>query len=127
MKGLLEQNIHLVIECAFPECRHRVRWRAVEAVERLGPDCTIEQAKRRLKCGRCGRLGRDKWLSVHPCTLDQGAASARWQHARGLESGNPVAWDLEESLAMYRQLLGGGELGGDGPVQWPVDGPSNDA
>jgi hypothetical protein len=128
MRDLLAINQHLVISCSYGGCTHKARWTAVEACERLGPDCTVIDATRRLRCAACG--GRGKWghLSVHACTLDEAAWSAREAAVRGVIRGaaaTPEA-ELEERLASLRKLVGrGNSLGGDGPVQWPVDGRSN--
>lgn len=117
---LLAINQHLVVSCCWPECRRSRRLAAVEAVQLLGPGLPIAQAARRLRCSACGARGREKLIEVRPCTLDAAAASARQAHAKD----PPPAWPLEDYLASLRGLLAGGELGGDGPVQAPVDGAS---
>jgi hypothetical protein len=114
---LLAHNIHLNIRCGH--CDHRVRWTALEACERLGPDCTIVQAEQRLKCARCGFGGSEGHLSVEPCTLDISAAWAHEQAAAGQYKAVSPEADLADTLATLRQLLDGRELGGDGPVAWP--------
>lgn len=35
-------------------CRHVATWTPQEARQRLGGECTTVDAKRRLKCSRCG-------------------------------------------------------------------------
>jgi len=128
MRALLAINQHLNIWCSYGDCRHQARWSAVEAVERLGPDTTFEQARRRLVCTACGGRGRWGHLSVFPCTLDASAWDARERAARGYVRGDGTPEEeLEQTLAGLRKSLGGKELGGGGPVQWPVDGPSKGA
>jgi len=123
MRDLLAINQHLNIWCSYGDCRRKVRWSAVQACERLGPDTTTQQAIKRLVCA-CG--GRGKWghLTVFPCTLDLSAWQAREACARGILRGQCATpeEELEMELACLRRLVGkGNELGGDGPVQWPVE------
>lgn len=125
MRDLLAINQHLNLTCHYPTCQREVRWTCVEAVERLGPDFPMERVRFRLRCSACGARGRDGFVSAKPCTLDQGAWWAREKHAQAAARGETLPWSLEGSLAMTQKLLGGREMGGDGPVQWPVDGPSN--
>jgi hypothetical protein len=120
---LLKINQHLVIYCNAPTCRRRIRWPAAEAVERLGFSTTFAQAVGKLRCAICGRRGAFGAgpIEVRPCSLDQSA----WWAREKLAGGRSSEAHLQASLAMYRKLLGGEELGGDGPVQWPVEGSSN--
>jgi ribosomal protein S27AE len=123
VRDLLSSNQHLNIWCAAPGCRHKVRWTAVQACERLGPETPIAEARRRLRCGRCGARGRDGHLDAHPCTLDAAAAFARQQHAAAAARGEDLPWPLDETLAHLQGLIFEAEgdlvLGGDGPVDWP--------
>ena len=44
-------------------CGHMTAWTATQAFERLGPDATPFEARRRLSCGACGRAGRVRvWI-----------------------------------------------------------------
>lgn len=124
LRALLDENIHLNIWCAYGDCRAKARWTAAEACERLGPETPIEGAVRRLRCSACGASGKWGHLSVFPCTLDQQAAQARERASRGYFRTTSPDEELEAELASLRRLLGGQTLGGDGPVQWPLDGPS---
>ena len=125
MRALLAINQHLNIQCHYGGCGHTARWTAVEALERLGPDATMADAKRRLSCAVCGAKGAWGHLWVYPCTLDAAAWSAREKAARGVVRGlGTPAEELEATLASLRQSLGDQELGGDGPVQWPVERPT---
>ncbi|HEY1926605.1 MAG TPA: hypothetical protein VGG92_04000 [Caulobacteraceae bacterium] len=38
-------------------CRHRVTWTAAEARQKLGGDCMVTDARRRLRCSQCGQRG----------------------------------------------------------------------
>ena len=46
----------LVITCRT--CGHRVVWTTAQARERLGGDCMVTDARRRLKCSACDGEGR---------------------------------------------------------------------
>ncbi|MDZ4372665.1 MAG: hypothetical protein U1C74_14740 [Phenylobacterium sp.] len=125
LRDLLTINQHIYVQCHRPGCERRVRLGAAQACETIGPDVPVPGLGRRLRCGTCGARGRDGLITTWPCTLDWSAHTTREQWASAARNGDPVPWDLEEELATLRQLLGDhGELGGDGPVQWPVDGRS---
>lgn len=50
------------ISCSHPDCRRARRLTPAQAVQLLGPNCTIEQADRRLRCSACGSRGRDGFI-----------------------------------------------------------------
>lgn len=66
-----DQNRDIFIRCA--PCGHEVRITITEAIDRFGADCTLAQAKRRVKCTACGRLGRHGFVAVwlHSMTNDR--------------------------------------------------------
>ncbi len=49
----------LKIECEA--CQHRATWTQDEPFQRLGPDATPYEVRRRLICGGCGSAG---WMRV---------------------------------------------------------------
>lgn len=51
--GRLERP--LTIACST--CGHRVVWTVAEARQRLGGDCMVTDARRRLWCSQCGARG----------------------------------------------------------------------
>ncbi|MFN4177362.1 hypothetical protein [Phenylobacterium sp.] len=118
---LLLINQHLVVTCCRPTCRREVRLSAARAVDLLGPATPIGEAKRRLRCEACGARGRRKEIDVRPCTLDLSAWQAREAAASAAARGERPRYDLDAYLATLARLAGG-DLGGDGPVQWPVKG-----
>jgi putative SOS response-associated peptidase YedK len=67
LQDLVSEELHVNIECSF--CHRKVRLTPTEAVEWLGPDCTMMEARDRLRCSWCGSGGRTV-ISVRPCTLD---------------------------------------------------------
>ena len=62
-------------------------------------------------------------IDVRACSVDLSADTARSAHARAAAAGERMGYDLDKHLAVLARLAGG-ELGGDGPVQWPVSGGS---
>lgn len=110
---LLTINQHLDIWCQHPGCHRHLRWKAVEAVQRLGRDTPFDTLRDRMRCSACGVRGR-QWIDVRPCTLDESAWSARERIAR-----DPGSFNFEQSIELLTRLAGG-DLGGDGPIQWPL-------
>jgi hypothetical protein len=51
----------LTITCGA--CRHSVTWPIREAIGKLGGGCMIPEAKRRLRCSRCGG-GRIRFVDL---------------------------------------------------------------
>jgi putative SOS response-associated peptidase YedK len=66
---LVEEELHLVVTCGG--CGRHVRMTCTEAAEVLGLDCTLIQARDRLRCSWCG--ARSPVIDVRPCTLDMDA------------------------------------------------------
>lgn len=123
---LLQTNTHLIVTCCRPGCRREERLSAARACELLGLETAFEGLERRLRCSRCGARGRDGFIIVRPCSLDQSAWAARQRAASAEQAGAGLGWDLEGYLATLRRLVPGGDLGGDGPVQWPVERSSKE-
>jgi hypothetical protein len=118
---LLKINQHAEIECHWHACRRQVRWSALQAVQRLGLDTTWPQAAKRLRCHACGALGRERQVSIRPCTLDLSAWNVRQKYDALAAAGDALAAaHLADELFTLTKLLGGrGDLGGDGPRARP--------
>ncbi len=114
---LLAINQHLAIWCNNPDCWHQERWSAVRAVETFGASSEFASLAGRLRCSKCGRRGLGA-VTVRACDLDATAWSYREKIAR-----HPGSFDFEGSMVRL-MAAAGGELGGDGPVQWPPERPS---
>lgn len=118
---LLAINQHADIECHWHACRRQARWTARQAVQRLGFDTTWPRAAKRLRCHACGALGRERQVSIRPCTLDLAAWEVRRKYGTVAATGDAYAAErLAEELFTLTKLLGSrGDLGGDGPQAWP--------
>jgi len=60
----------LEIWCCQHGCQRMSYWTAEEAVSRLGPQTTIEEAQRRLSCVACGAKGRERLVRCRPSPTD---------------------------------------------------------
>lgn len=67
---LLAEELHLVVNCHG--CHREIRLTPTEAIELLGPDCTMLDARDRLRCSWCGAAGRSR-IDARPCTQDMSA------------------------------------------------------
>jgi putative SOS response-associated peptidase YedK len=67
LQHLADEEIHVTLTCNA--CHRTVRLTPTEAMELLGPDCTMMEARDRLRCSWCGAAGRSV-IDVRPCTLD---------------------------------------------------------
>jgi putative SOS response-associated peptidase YedK len=67
---LLEEELHLVVSCHG--CHREIRLTPTEAIDLLGPDCTMLEARDRLRCSWCGAAGRSQ-IDARPCTQDMSA------------------------------------------------------
>ncbi|HEY1926606.1 MAG TPA: SOS response-associated peptidase family protein [Caulobacteraceae bacterium] len=67
---LVEEELHLVVNCHG--CHREIRLTPTEAVDLLGPDCTMLEARDRLRCSWCGAGGRSR-IDVRPCSQDMSA------------------------------------------------------
>ena len=77
---LIDEEVHLNIWCT--SCNRQLRMTPMEAADLLGSDCTLTQARDRLRCSWCGRPDR---VDVFPCTQDmsaKGLVDAAWNYVR---------------------------------------------
>jgi len=53
----------MTLKIVCEACGRQAAWTVAEAFARLGPDATPFEARRRLKCGGCGRKGHIRvWI-----------------------------------------------------------------
>jgi len=67
--AMIAQALHLMVSCNA--CHQAVRMPPTEAADLLGGDCTLIQARDRLRCSWCGARGA--LIDVRPDTLDMDA------------------------------------------------------
>ena len=98
---LLEEDLHLVVSCHG--CHREIRLTPTEAIDLLGPDCTLLEARDRLRCSWCGAGGRTR-IDARPCTQDMSAKrhldAARRQRKVWPQDPN-TSQGLEEAAAAW--------------------------
>jgi ribosomal protein S27E len=52
LRRSMAQSATLKIECE--SCAHRTEWGQAEAFDKLGPDASPYEIRRRLRCNKCG-------------------------------------------------------------------------
>lgn len=69
MQTLQDEEVHLVVSCN--QCWRTVRLSPTEAIDLLGSDCTMVEARDRLRCSWCGARGHH--IDARPCSEDVAA------------------------------------------------------
>ena len=61
---VVQNKAALQVTCMNRSCRHRAVLYVNPLVQRFGADCLIEELEPKLRCTRCGMLGRVKIYEI---------------------------------------------------------------